>query len=212
MFKIFLESLVDLIIPTSEAEKRLRNLTDDELSETLPRLWPDKDVLSTFVYRKSLCSKLVWAIKFRRHKRFIKFAGRILADSLLEEISERFCFARPKPIVIIPMPSSKTRRRERGFNQCELLAKEIARHLPVKIETEFLFKKDETKHQSRLPNRAARLRNLQNSFWVEAKKYSAEAFYVLLDDVMTTGATLAEAESTLKKAGVKEVLKLTLAH
>lgn len=111
---------------------------------------------------------------------------------------------------LLPVPLSVERLRERGFNQSALLA----RHLALsKADGHSLLRLHATEAQSGLP-RAQRLRNLRGAFVVEPARATAlrGQRVVLLDDVMTTGATAHAATLALREAGVAHVTVVVLAR
>ena len=109
-----------------------------------------------------------------------------------------------------PVPLSAERLRERGFNQSALLVQHLA---GAKADVHSLLRLHATEAQSGLP-RAQRLRNLQGAFAVEPARAAAlrEQRVVLLDDVMTTGATVHAATLALREAGVAHVTVVVLAR
>lgn len=111
---------------------------------------------------------------------------------------------------VLPVPLSTQRLRERGFNQSALLARQLARQ---KADPYTLLRVTATEAQSGLP-RAQRLHNLRGAFAVEPSRAAAlrGLRVVLLDDVMTTGATLHAATLALREAGVAHVTGLVLAR
>lgn len=102
------------------------------------------------------------------------------------------------------------KRWERGFNQAELLAIPIARRFGLKPATN-LHRKRYTKAQAGLNDRE-RQKNLQNSFAVRRPEEVRGKRLLLIDDVLTTGATLRAASEVLKEAGAAHVSVLTLAR
>lgn len=115
---------------------------------------------------------------------------------------------------LIPVPLGELRLRERGFNQAEEIARRALRLLgdgtDVEIDTEMLVRVRETASQVSLP-RAEREENMRGAFKA-ARRADPRRTYVLVDDVMTTGATLQAAADALKEAGAKRLLPLALAH
>lgn len=112
--------------------------------------------------------------------------------------------------VVIPVPLAAERLRERGFNQ----ARELARYLqPDKAEAHWLLRLRAGENQHAL-GRSARLRNLQGAFVVDPLHKAALAGkrVLLIDDVMTTGATLHATAAALQTAGVAAVSALVLAR
>ena len=111
---------------------------------------------------------------------------------------------------VLPVPLSDARLRQRGFNQSALLARQLARS---KADATALVRVHDTEVQSGLP-RAQRLRNLRGAFVVEPARAAAlrGQRVVLVDDVMTTGATLHAATEALHEAGVGQVTAIVLAR
>lgn len=112
--------------------------------------------------------------------------------------------------LVLAMPLSRERLRERGFNQALLLARELAPH---KAPPQLLLRIKAAEAQSGLP-RAQRLRNLRGAFAVEptlAHRVAGQRV-VLLDDVMTTGATLQSAAGVLRQAGAVHITAMVVAR
>lgn len=112
--------------------------------------------------------------------------------------------------LVLPMPLSAARLRQRGFNQALELARRLA---PAKTDATLLLRTRDTPAQSGL-SRAERLRNLRGAFALEPLR--AEAVrgrrIVLVDDVMTSGASLFTAAATLRGAGAAHLTALVLAR
>ena len=108
------------------------------------------------------------------------------------------------------MPLSAQRMRERGFNHSLELARQLA---PGKVDQGLLLRIQDTPPQSAL-KRAERLRNVQHAFAVEPLRLGelSDARVVLVDDVMTSGASLFAAASTLRGAGAEHVTGIVLAR
>lgn len=102
---------------------------------------------------------------------------------------------------IIPMPMSRRRMWQRGFNQTHILAGELGKTLGVRMEKNLLHKTHRPP-QSRLSTHASRRRNIRNAFACAAMPPQR---ILLVDDVATSGATLNEAARILKKAGAQAV-------
>lgn len=106
------------------------------------------------------------------------------------------------PDVIVPMPLARQRLATRGFNQSALLAREIGKRLNIKVESHGLLRVRETPPQAGL-NRIARLENMKGAF--ACGQNLAGLKIALVDDVMTTGATMSEAARALKKQGATKI-------
>lgn len=105
--------------------------------------------------------------------------------------------------VLVPIPLHRSRLRERGYDQALELARPLARHLGLPLQAQALMRVRDTSAQSRL-DASQRRRNLRNAFAWNGD-IAMPAHIVLIDDVMTTGATLHSAARALRRAGALRV-------
>jgi ComF family protein len=111
---------------------------------------------------------------------------------------------------LLPMPLAAMRLQERGFNQTALLARALE---PTKVQSDVLLRVRETPPQSALA-RQDRLKNVAGAFAIEPGRYAEVAgkHVVVLDDVMTSGASLASAARALRSAGAAHITGLVFAR
>jgi ComF family protein len=132
-------------------------------------------------------------------------------SSLLRSAQERA--ASPVPQLLLPVPLSTQRLRERGFNQAWELTRSVARALHTEADAHLLLRVRDTPHQLALPpeQRAA---NVRGAFAVEPLRRAelAGRSVAVIDDVLTTGATFAEIARVLKQAGASRVEAWALAR
>jgi ComF family protein len=140
------------------------------------------------------CDRLVQALKYRARLALAGFFARSLASRPLPEVD-----------LIVPMPLHPKRLAERGFNQ----ALEIARHLGRPIEPRGVLRVKDTLPQTELPYEE-RAKNVRRAFLCRVDLSGASV--AVLDDVMTTGATLNELARVLKRAGATRVGNLVIAR
>jgi len=112
---------------------------------------------------------------------------------------------------IIPVPLHKTKMREREFNQAEILSNYLAKEFDKNILSNTLIRYRETLPQAELSENE-RLSNVKGSFCVREDGFLKGKNLLLVDDVLTTGATASEAAFVLKKAGANIVFVLTIAN
>lgn len=113
--------------------------------------------------------------------------------------------------LVIPIPLYKRRERFRGFNQAELLAREIADYFKIPVSTSVLKRKLHTYPQAKIKDMEKRRVNLENVFEINPERLVEGKTIILIDDVTTTGATLIEAAKILKQSNAKEVWAITVA-
>ncbi len=112
--------------------------------------------------------------------------------------------------LIIPVPMFKTKKLKRGYNQTELLGKNLSKKLELEYLEDVLVKIKENRTQS-LVLKNERKQNVKNVFKIENPFYIKNKKIILVDDIYTTGATIDECTKLLKKSGVKEILVLVIA-
>lgn len=132
-----------------------------------------------------------------------KFHGDFAAGSLLAQWMADAFGGLPRPDAIVPVPLHPARLRSRGYDQALELARPLARQLRVPLVARGLARRRQTAPQSEL-SALARRRNVRGAFAVPAGVV-LPAHVVLVDDVMTTGATLHAAARALRVAGVRRV-------
>jgi ComF family protein len=113
--------------------------------------------------------------------------------------------------VLIPVPLHPLRRLERGFNQAELLAKLIASHFHIPLNTKALLRAKNTDRHRAGMDSLDRLKSVKGAFRLTDTAALKNASVLLTDDVFTTGSTLSEAARTLSDAGVGQVKVFTIA-
>lgn len=120
--------------------------------------------------------------------------------------------------ILVPIPITMERFRERGYNQSELIARAYQRALAhrfgilIPIKTNVLVKQRTTQKQGTTASREERMGNMKNVFKVIDKKQISDKHIIIIDDVTTTGATLYDARRALEAAGAAQVLAWTIAN
>jgi ComF family protein len=144
------------------------------------------------------CDRLVQALKYRAWLALAGFFARNLASLPLPGVD-----------LIVPMPLHPKRLAERGFNQSLEIARGLARHLGAPLEPRGVVRVKNTPPQTDLPY-DERAKNVHGAFACELDL--AEKSVAVVDDVMTTGATLNELARVLKRAGAARVENLVIAR
>jgi ComF family protein len=213
-------TILDAVFPLSPFERELFSYSPELAYTKLPGAptVPFGDAHSIFAYKDERVAKLIWNIKYKKSAQAVQIGGYALYRRIQD-------FPRPTledTVILIPMPITSRRRRERGFNQCELLTDEIGRldeHKRFIVRSDLLIR---TQHMSRqtLKGRAERLEDAKGIFSVNEKVLTEIRdknngilpTLVVIDDVITTGSTIKEAMETLRKAGFENVRGISLAH
>ena len=203
------------IFPAPPQVQKLLNLTaEDIFSEiSLAEALPDRNSVAILNYRHPLTRSAIWEIKYRGNIPITRKITKIVYNFLLAELSDAGVWQNFTNPVIVPIPLSAERLRERGYNQAERLARELHKidnEQNFKLETNWLKKIRSTDSQSHTRNKTERLKNLSGCF--EASGDVIGKNIILLDDVITTGATMKEARNTLRQAGARKVICVGVAH
>jgi ComF family protein len=220
---MFLNTILDIVFPAkclscgeNGSELCLNCLSASPVAERESAKW----IFPLYDYRHPTIKKSLWLLKYNGKKRLANVFAEIIYEKMMEELSELSVMENFTEPVLIPIPLSPKRYRERGFNQAELICKEIIKISKIRgevftLEKNILIKPKDTEHQARIRDRRERLKNLVGSFTIkndEQAKLIKNRNIILIDDITTTGATLAEARKTLKKSGARKVIAFTVAH
>jgi ComF family protein len=118
----------------------------------------------------------------------------------------------PVGFTVVPVPLSRRRLLERGFNQASLLARVIADHTGQPIDEHSLIRKQDTPMHRAAMDRKAREATVKNAFAVVRPALIEGRNILLVDDLMTSGSTASHCAKVLKKSGAEKVIVLTLAR
>ncbi len=220
--------LLDILFPKKQTVREIEHMdpVDFAIQAEKPQNFAGKDILSCFDYRDPMVREAIWELKYRGNKQIARLLAAALYDELLAFLEEYAPLRNFTDPLLIPIPLSKSRESERGFNQCKLLCKEMLRldsSPPIlggagggSVGRNFtlsfaLHKTKDTLSQTKQDTRKKRLENLKDCFSAEQALVQRRNI-ILIDDVATTGATLEEARRTLKTAGARHVIAFTVAH
>ena len=179
-----------------------------------------KWIFPLFDYRHPAIKKSLWLLKYNGKKRLANVFASIVYGKIMEELAELSVLENFTAPILIPIPLSKKRYRERGFNQAELICIELVKidelhgneRKNFTLENDSLLKPNDTEHQARIRDRSQRMKNISGSFSVEGGADLKGRNIILIDDILTTGATLSEARKVLREAGARKVIAFTVAH
>lgn len=232
IYNIFIEA----IFPLSKVEEELFSMSPEIAMNVLPQSPPVPiKAISVFAYKDERVSKLVWNIKYKKSLPAIEIGGYALfktVNKLLNDlptihsnidVPSQPSHCNKTRVVVLPMPITNKRRRERGFNQCELLVdkmKVLDSSDSFEVNKNLLIR---VKHSSRqtLKHRKERLTDASGIFAVNEGEMRVllgnnttqpNIQILVIDDVITTGSTMLEAVHTLEQAGFENVIAISLAH
>ncbi len=158
----------------------------------------------SFGYYTAELSSLVRGLKFQGRRNLVGLLGPLLARTFFDN------WERGEFDLLVPVPLHPKRKRERGYNQSELLARSLALQLAVPYDC-LLVRTRSTLPQVGLSD-AQRQENVKNAFRCRTPERISKCRILLIDDVMTTGATVSSAAQALLDAGAFRVSVLTVAR
>ncbi len=169
-----------------------------------------------FDYRNPLVKKAIWALKYHHRKSLGKYFGVALYREFFKQLAHGSKKAREE-IFVIPIPSGAKGMSTRGYNHASIIAKTIAEcargdNLPITFSDQLLYKKRENAQQVAVIGKSGRQENVRELFGLRHGEMIRGKTVVIIDDVITTGATAREARRALKEFGPKRVLTIAVAH
>lgn len=159
-------------------------------------------IISPFEYSGAMRDTII-DFKFHGHYAYAKLYAEMMKDHLASyDIWRDFDY-------IVPVPLHKSRFKERGYNQSELIAKYISKYIGVPMRTDLVWRGRATERQSRLHNLVERIANVRGAFECSEKVKGKRI--ILFDDICTSGNTLRACAKPIKAAGAESICGLTLA-
>jgi len=154
----------------------------------------------------TIVQKLIHEMKYNNKRSIGKILGEILGSSIRDE--HDFITAD----ALLPVPLHKIRKRERGYNQSELIALGVSKVIGVKVIDDLLVRVRNTQTQTKL-NLHERKENVKDAFKVKSKykDFVVGKKFIVVDDVITTGSTVIECAKVLKQNGAEKIYALSVA-
>ena len=215
VLRIVFSFMLDTVIPADVEIRHIEQLSPEEfVLRACEGCTPHKngtkdDVISLFSYKNEIVRKALVEIKDRPNRKIASILGRLLYEGLISELP-----VRAFPYLVLPIPITRAKRRERGWNQCELILKGLVRADRGKsfdVRTDVLKKIRATEDQVG-KSRAERFENVKHSFAVEYADAVRDRHVIIFDDILTTGATLADAHRAVTEAGAAHVICVSMAR
>ncbi len=213
--KAILQTILDILFPPlhDPHEVDLATVTDEAvLAHYKFQCIDSKQALYALAqYSDDLIGSLIRQLKFKGKR----ISAHFLALLVVRALNNEEVFLEHKQWLIVPVPLGKARERSRGYNQSMCIAQMVAQtDSVVTLPSHPLLRRDrETKPQTSL-DRADRVANVIGVFSVDQQVLAnyPNVPILLLDDVVTTGATLREARKTLLEAGATKVVGVGVGH
>ncbi|MFH0852128.1 MAG: double zinc ribbon domain-containing protein [bacterium] len=166
-----------------------------------------------------LIRQMIYECKYR----FIKDLGALLGDLLILFLNQsgffrQYAFSNPEFFLLVPVPLHRRRSVWRGFNQTELIAVQLNKHLKIPAAKHLLKRTRHTPPQMDIADKLARIQNVKNAFQLDPDLKTSEItdiknkIVILIDDVCTTGSTLEQCAQALKPLKPKEIWGLVVAR
>ena len=199
---------LDFLFPPRVDERALRDVSRDEfLALLVPQLVSETrpSTVMLLPFNDTRVRTAIHEAKYHGSERAFSFLAEALAEYLrdADDIEHRKSF-------IVPVPLGTVRRKERGYNQIEEVAKRAIRGFDIAVDATLLVRTRETESQVSL-QRHKREENMRGAFCA-THRANPTRLYIVIDDVITTGATLQAAIDALTEAGAKNIIPLALAH
>lgn len=214
ILRSLVSTALDAVFPVPQCEAEVLWLSPEQAWHSLPRAeqFPIPEACSVFAYKDEHVWRLIWGIKYKKSR----MAAATAAYALYQILSVyALCSS---PVIVVPMPITAKRRRERGYNQCELILAEMEKlnkDNRLRMESGLLRR---SRHKSRqtLKDREERLESARDIFTLNEQpagtRTASNSFVVVIDDVITTGSTMRDAVQTMRRGGYANTFGLSVAH
>lgn len=169
-----------------------------------------------FDYKNPLVKKAIWALKYDRQSALGRYFGTALYREFFKQLTRGGKLAN-EAIILLPIPAGRKALATRGYNHAAIIAQTIAKcgmadHLQIRMEQAILYKKRQNAQQAHARAKEEREENVRDIFGIRDGEKLRGKTVILIDDVITTGATMREARRTVKAWGPKRVLAIAVAH
>jgi ComF family protein len=181
------------------------NLEENKLDSKFWGKVKMKNVYAFLVFSKrGKVQNILHALKYRNNPDLADFLGKHYGSEIKEHLTAD---------LLIPIPLHKSRLKERGYNQAEFFAKGLSSSVEIPMLNGALIRNRNSITQTKTGGRFNRYKNLENIFSVSENVFDQlkNKRVILVDDVLTSGATLEVAAKVLYQAGIKELSVITIA-
>lgn len=213
---MYLDTVLNILLPRTCLGCHIRGTSLCPTCLTaLPRAVGTETAMDAlYDYNHPVLRRAIWRLKYYGDRTLADIFGSRMEEEYLEEhaqLSSRLSYG--SPILLIPVPSSRKRYFERGYNQAALLAQVIAqRDESVWEFADVLYKVKDNKRQALIKDRSERIKNMSDTITVKDKSRVYGRICIVVDDVITTGATMHACMDALANAGALSVRGIAIAH
>lgn len=171
----------------------------------------DARLYAVFDYGSPIVRSIIHDAKYYHHGDGLRALTHLAVPYISEHLADELHGGTAENITFVPIPQHRQKTRARGFNQSKLIAEACAQEMVGARVAPLLTKTRATRPQAHTRNKKERFENIAGSFTSKPIN-RPEMLYIIVDDVITTGATVLEAIRALKHAGVRHVRAVALAH
>ena len=163
------------------------------------KLYKEGSVHYILKYSDSRVRELVHQIKFSKNKKCFEYIGKELSQHLPDN----------SDVILLPVPQTKSRMRERGYDVTHTLVREIQKHISIQ-DGHGILKNERKDVQSKIKDRDKRISSVSGT--INLTKDVRGKKFIILDDVFTTGSTLREAKKVIEENGGEVIYSICIAH
>jgi predicted amidophosphoribosyltransferase len=210
---LIFDHLLDMLFPKNAKQAAVAGLDREMLLRScLSSSFPPESCIAPLAFRHPLVRTLIHELKYAGNRDAARISAEVLVDVISADPHLGFLLAQGK-LHAIPMPASRQTLRSRGYNQCERIVEALAaKDRRINACAGLLRKVRDAPRQALIKDRRQRLSNVAGCFAVPQPERAAGKHFLLVDDVITTGATMREASNALRKAGARSVICVAVAH
>jgi ComF family protein len=203
-----LEKIMALFFPSNKDSFNIKTIP------RAPKIYQLRNSFSLFDYHSKRGKELVYYIKRFHDPELMQALAEMAYQEILHELSEQQQFGYFIYPLVLAVPTSKKRLKERGFNQVSYFSKTLAKLVEGEYKKEGIIKTRETLKQALIGKRQERIQNVKDSFDIEKNTRDLLAFrdVILTDDLITSGATMCEISRILYIHRVRNIIIISIAH
>jgi len=162
-------------------------------------------------YGDPVLKEAIQKYKYKNIHELNQFLSSLIVESL-ENFARKISPEEKSSWVIVPVPLHPKKEKSRGFNQSFLIAKIVSEHFNITLDIVSLKRIKNTSPQAQIKNKDERLKNMKDAFQVDPNASLKDKNILLIDDILTTGATLSECAKALKTGDVKKIIAAVIAN